>query len=295
MSTAIFTNEVYADELLSVTLRFGSHASDNVFFVARVFMAINKAKMELSDLYRKLPQILPSSLSPAIALWPNPTTDPPESIPKLEFFAKVDRATGTPLLRIDEENERHAMYLARKQTKTLTQEVFVKFSTQYHEDAHRLLAEQNPPLAPALHFCARVVGGMYMVIMDYIPQSMGCSVDLYSSGPVLPQDLPQVVERDVSKALSLLHAKNWVFGDLREPNMLYLPGSHGEGRLLLIDFDAVGVDGEARYSACLNPAARFCASVQRGQIMKKGHDFENLEEVLGRLTKAMDDTALTEP
>ena len=300
MSTAIFNNEVYADELLSITLRSGTHASKNVFLVARVFMAINKSKREFCDLYKRLRYNPPSFLSPAIALWPNPTTDPPMPIPKLEFFAKVDRASGKPLLRIDEENERHAMYLARMQIKTSTQaevsiqEVFVKFSTQYHEGAHRLLANQDPPLAPTLHFCARVVGDMYMVIMEYIPQSMGRSVDPYFSGPVLPRNLPQIVKRDISKALNLLHEENWVFGGLRESNMLYLPDSDG-GRVLLIDFDAVGVDGEARYSACLNPEAGFCASVQRGQIMKKEHDFGNLEEVLRRLTRAMDHSVLTRP
>ena len=126
---------------------------------------------------------------------------------------------------------------------------------------------------------------MYMIVMEYIPKSAGQSIHSYSFTNY-PPGLPQAVEQDVSKALRLLHERNWVFGDLRAPNMLYLPGSDG-GRVLLVDFDGVGVDGEGRYSACLNPAAGFCAGVQRGGVMRKEHDLENLEELLKRLRNSL--------
>ena len=288
MSTAVYTNEIYVDELLSISLRLGFHGSDNVLRVARVFVAINGAIKRLRELYRKLIPDLPSSSPRTIPLWPKPTGDPPqstESLPKLEFFAKANRIDGTVLSHIDEDNERHGMYLARmqlNQAEESTQEVFVKFTAKYHEDAHRLLAQQDPPLAPALYFCARVIGDVYMVVMEYIPQSKGRPIHQYSSGPALPQNLPEIVERDVSKALKLLHGQDLVFGDLREPNLLYLADPDG-GRILLVDFDAVGLDGEARYSACLNPNADYCAGVDRGQIMKKEHDRDNLRELLERL------------
>ena len=296
LSTAIFTNEMYADELLSIKLHFGPHGSDKVFHVARAFMAIQESMKQLRELYRNL-QDAPRSPPPlTVAMWPRPTGNPPESteqLPKLEFYAKVERASGKPLPCIDEENENHAMYLARMQIKTSTQTgasihaeestqaeapiqtVFVKFAIKYNADAHRLLADRVPPLAPVLHFCAPIVGDMYMIVTEYIP---GRSINLYSStdGHL---GLPQAVKRDASHALTLLHEKNWVFGDLRPPNILYLPDSDG-GRVLLVDFDGVGVDGEGRYSACLNPAAGLCASVKRGGIMKKEHDWENLEQLL---------------
>ena len=185
------------------------------------------------------------------------------------------------------------MYLARMQIKTSTpaeasteakastQDVFVKFAPKYHADAHRLLADQVPPLAPALHFCAPVIGDMYMIVMEYIPNSAGRSIHSYSPTDC-PPGLPQVVERDISRALKLLHERNWVFGDLRAPNVLHLPGSDG-GRVLLVDFDGVGMDGEGRYSACLNPAAGFYASVQRGGVMRMEHDLENLKGLLNQV------------
>ena len=284
-------------------LLLGPHCSDNVLRIARVFMAIQEAIGQLRGLYGRLPAAPPAPQT--IALWPRPTGDPPESterLPKLEFFAKVNRADGTPLSSIDEDNENHAMYLARMQIKTSTPaeapteaeastqdvDVFVKFATKYHADAHRLLADHNPPLAPALHFCAPVVGDMYMIVMEYIPESAGRSVHSYFSTGGSP-GLLQAIERDVSQALKLLHERNWVFGDLRAPNILHLPGSDG-GRVLLVDFDGVGVDGEGRYSTCLNHAAGFCASVQRGGVMRKKHDLENLKGLLGRLRRNFSET-----
>ena len=289
-------------------LRIGPHGSKHVIRVARVFMAIESSLRLLRDLYSSLPSESDQPQLPrTIALWPEPTIYSPTLIPKLEYFAKVNRANGTRLSQIDEQNERHGMYLARMRIETptrvdastktpqpgpsietpsqpegSTQVVFVKFAVEYNEAAHRLLAEQKPPLAPALYFCARVVGDMYMVVMEYIPDSSGRSIDRVPKGSPLSQDLPHLVERNVSKALSLLHAKNWVFGDLREPNILCLEDPD-DNRVLLVDFDTVGEDGKSRYSALLNPEALFCDDVKRGQIMKKEHDSKHLEDILRRL------------
>ena len=45
-------------------------------------------------------------------------------------------------------------------------EVIVKFTARYNEVAHRLLADAD--LAPKLHFCERVIGNLYMVVMDRV-------------------------------------------------------------------------------------------------------------------------------
>lgn len=95
--------------------------------------------------------------------------------------------------------------------------------------------------------------------------------------------LPLLIKRDVTNAIKLLHQQNLVFGDLRELNLLHL--DLDGGRVLLVDFDVVGLDGEARYSACLNPTIPYCAGVKRGQIMRKEHDSENLEGLLKRLNE----------
>ena len=114
ISTAVLTDAIYADELLSVALRLGPHGSDNVIHVARVFMVINESMGLLHELYKVMKN--PPDTTTAKALWPSPTLDPPGSsvpFPSLEYFCKVNRADGTELYIIDEDNERHAMYLAR--------------------------------------------------------------------------------------------------------------------------------------------------------------------------------------
>jgi len=281
VSTAIFTDSVYADELVSIKLHFGPHASDNVLRVARVFVAINECTGRLRRLYKNLGA--GASTTPlGKVLWPSPTVDPAESTegtPDLEFFSKVDRLRGTPINRttIDEENKRHAMYLARMRTEggTSTVDVLVKFAVKYNATAHRLLASHDPPLAPALYSCKRVIGDMFMVVMEYIPNSKGAS--LYNAS--LSPSALELVRQGVSQALDLLHGENLVFGDLRELNVLYLPG---ERRVLLVDFDGVGRDGEDRYSACLNHEVGL--GVVRLQIMEKSHDDENYKKLMGRLS-----------
>jgi len=246
ISTAVLTDAIYADELLSVVFHLGPHGSDNVLHVVRVSMAVNKSMGLLRELYRDM---LSAPTTIAKAPWPSPTPDPPGSavpLPSLEYFCKVDCADGTELYIIDEDNERHAMYLARMDTGNSTEVVLVKFVTKYHEKAHRLLAGSN--LAPTLHFCTRVVGDMYMVVMEYVPQSKGQSL---FAAPLRSPSALEVIQKGVSQALDLLHKEGLVFGDLQEGNILYLP--EGEGRVMLVDFDGVGQDGKDRYSASLNP------------------------------------------
>ena len=124
---------------------------------------------------------------------------------------------------------------------------------------------------------------MYMVVMEYVPESKGRSLYLAP----LPSPLAlEVIQRGIGQALDLLHNEGLVFGDLREGNMLYL--LEGEGRVLLVDFDGVGEDGKDRYSATLNPEADL--GVVRWQIMERVHDRENLERLMGRLSRGASET-----
>ena len=113
VSTAIFTEAVYADKLLSPDLSLGSHAPANVLRLGRVFMAINKCTEELHELYGNV-----GSLSGTLSnvLYPNPTADPPTStlkkIPKLKFLSKLDRVMGIPIgntQAVESDNERYAI------------------------------------------------------------------------------------------------------------------------------------------------------------------------------------------
>jgi len=245
-------------------------------------MAIRKCTGRLHRLYRNLgatTRLIPA----AKILWPNPTPDPPgstEGIQELEFFSKVDRSTGAPINQtiLNEENKRHAMYLARMRNEdgTSTKTVFVKFAMKYNATAHRLLANNKPPLAPALYSCTRVVGDMFMVVMEYLPGTSLRDVPL-----PLPAATYEAVRRDISRALELLHEQDFVFGYLHEANLLYLP--EDSGRALLVDFDNVGRDGKDEYPNFNDPDAKL--KVDRlWQIMEKSYDIEDFGRLMDRFS-----------
>lgn len=172
--TAIFVDAMYANKLLSLDLELGPDGPDNVLRVARIFVATTKCTERLRNMFRPL-ETLPKTV-PSV-MYPSSTADPPEStIPRLEFF-KLDRVNGTPLNEIYEDNMRHGIYLARmpdvtSMGDTLTKVALVKFTKKYNDAAHRLLAENSPPFAPALCHCVRVIGGSRMVVMEYMSNAL---------------------------------------------------------------------------------------------------------------------------
>ena len=69
--------------------------------------------------------------------------------------------------------------------------------------------------------------------------------------------------------LRLLHNKDIVFGDLRDPNILYVDS---DDSAVLIDLDWAGTDGVSRYPATLNPGNAWAEDVFPYAIMRKAHD-----------------------
>lgn len=179
--------------------------------------------------------------------------------------------------------------------------VVVKFPGRYSKEAHEMLADQG--LAPKLHFCDRIKGRLWMVVMDFTED-----VEKDFSKDILPTD----AYRDVERAIGLLHAKDLVHGDLRRANIIVVNrarqagtssgGNSQSGRqlrsqtrsrtttnttahegrkgALLIDFDWCGKEGEAKYPETLNDTGdiRWAPGVERSGLMKKEHD----EYCLGR-------------
>ena len=71
-------------------------------------------------------------------------------------------------------------------------------------------------MSPKLHFCEHIIGDLYMVVMDRVD---GTSAWQFQQDK---KPVPAVVLNDIKDALHILHAKDIVFGDLRDPNILYL-------------------------------------------------------------------------
>ncbi len=158
----------------------------------------------------------------------------------------------------------------------------VKFCERYGEDAHRTLA--NAGLAPKLHYCSEVVGGVYIVVMEQVDGR-----DSYSE--FRHRDLPQTVLDDVKSALGKLHSAQLVYGDMRRPNIMVVKnrksrddGGEGEDewRGLLIDFDWSGRVDVVKYPPTLNTCGeiKWAKGVESGTAIQPKHDLDMLEKII---------------
>jgi hypothetical protein len=70
------------------------------------------------------------------------------------------------------------------------------------------------------------------------------------------------------RGMTLLHSAGYVFGDLRDPNILKLP----DGRAMLVDFDWSGKEGQAFYPMGLNMDIKWPPGIGAGTLIRKDHD-----------------------
>lgn len=149
--------------------------------------------------------------------------------------------------------------------------VKVKFTLQYGYEAHALLAKKG--LAPQIRHYENLENGWIVVVMDSV-----AGPDMESGGRV---DASPRAIKDIEDAVRTLHEENWVFGDLRRPNIMLCereaPGGKTEQGAMLVDFDWVGKDGVQRYPWSLNPDFKWAKGMKARGIMKKEHDLGMFE------------------
>ena len=150
--------------------------------------------------------------------------------------------------------------------------IIVKFTGAYNEAAHTLLATQG--LAPQLLSCDRSkLTGFTMIVMDYIDGEQ--LRHRYPRG----YEIPTGVFEQVKNAIGLLHGNEFVFGDLRWPNIL-VTSTNWQDRVQLVDFDWCGKVNVAKYPADINVVdIEWPKDVVPGGLMRFEHD----EEMLSRL------------
>jgi len=179
------------------------------------------------------------------------------------------------------DNYRQSLFLAEYQGRT----VVVKFCERYGEDAPRVLA--NAGLAPRLHYCSKVVGGLFMVVMEQVDGR-----DWYSE--FRHRDLPQSVLDDIERALGKLHGAMLVYGDMRRPNIMVVKKSKcrnddsdsdsdlDEWRGLLIDFDWSGRVGVVKYPPTLNTCGeiKWAKGVEPATAIRPKHDLDMLKRII---------------
>jgi len=155
----------------------------------------------------------------------------------------------------------------------VSEPIVVKFVHRYNKEAHELLAENG--MAPKLRYCDGIgirngdpsYGDLRMVVMDFVD---GETVE---KAETLPPTLGQQI-RDI---LTLLHLADYVFGDLRGPNVMITKNNE----VLFIDFDMVGKHGTSTYPIMMSPSIQWPDGVADGLgVMMKEHDFEMLERLI---------------
>jgi len=221
--------------------------------VAQLFHTLNRGLVQLGNKYGNISQnAAPHFSLPYITSYSTPGANPVE-------FVYKDR------LHCDDYQRTTSVFLAED---TGGNKLFVKFTSRYNEESHRLLAKEK--YAPQLHHCSQPMPGCFMVVMDYIEGNP------VPRGQFSNHDLVRVQE-----AKDILYKHGIVFGDLR-PNNIVKP-TNGSG-VLLVDFDWCGKDGESRYPVTINND-RYCGwhkDVKKGTTMMKEHDnhlFESLNKV----------------
>lgn len=232
-------------------IQLAGRPEGRVLSVARVLKATRNALHSLRDFYLNVPLYDQPNLH---AYLPTPVLmDQSLQPPALRYIDRlIQKDKARPLFRAQMGDR----------------EVVVKFPVRYCRSAHECLASQK--LAPELHFCEPIQGGLCMVVMDYVEAS-----DWGNMSDKFPRD----AYHDVERAIRSLHERNLVFGDLRLPNILLVDrADRGCKGAMLVDFDWCSKDGDARYPDVLNDTGEidWAPGVERHGSMKKAHDLYRL-------------------
>ncbi|KAA1475592.1 hypothetical protein DENSPDRAFT_932458 [Dentipellis sp. KUC8613] len=288
----VYTDGPYGDSVFSQRMRLGFHDDADVNRIARAFKAVRLALADLRQYYEQLKTNPPRKPS-VCHLFPSPIAEPssPDHIPHITFTHRMSRGGQLFIMPTTEDEQHSGMYIGTmlKTRPSLStsagtaeelMEVVVKFTTQYNAGAHRILADAR--LAPALHACVPVCGGVQMVVMGRVKgEMMWCAEQRR-------EVLPHTVYADVERAIKILHDEGLVFGDLRTPNIICVPhegaddpaGLEPRMGAMLVDFDWVGEADKACYPSILNDDLGIWApGVERGAIMCKEHDLYLLQKV----------------
>jgi len=214
-----------------------------VYHHAKVFLALRKCLLSLTQFYMNLSQTPPFiDNQPHPRYFPHPTSFTPEG----------GETTHFRYLKSLEEGATCVTYLAEEMPKEtgvtrVPGKMVVKFVARYGEEVHRFLAHNGH--APALRYYGHLPGTqlsgafpnpaqgtssdlqlrsdiMHMVVMDYIEARNTRDKD----------HIPQDARQQIRTILKLLHDAGYVFGDLQSQNILF----DADNKVKLIDFNWCG-------------------------------------------------------
>jgi len=226
--------------------------------VARLFKALSIGLQNLETFYGGL-NTAPASDPYYQRIFPFLHSYCDSSNHKVEF-QYIDRLYDDKAVYLAETNDGHKL--------------IIKFVQRYNSGAHRLLAGEG--FAPELYYSSmdhddmNTTGGLGMVVMDFVDGKN--AYEEYRN-----KKLPATVYDQVKKAIGILHAGSFVFGDLRLPNIIITGGE----KPMLVDFDWCGKGMIDRYPLGLNDSGSIAwhRGVKRNGIMSIDHDIFMLEQL----------------
>ena len=94
-----------------------------------------------------------------------------------------------------------------------------------------------------------------------------------------PSTLPDDARKQIENAIQKLHDKEFVFGDLRGPNVMF-----SKDKVFLIDFDWAGKKGEVRYPRNLSRRVKWPENVEKLEMkpIDYGHDIFMLNQLFSK-------------
>jgi serine/threonine protein kinase len=149
--------------------------------------------------------------------------------------------------------------------------IVIKYTSKYCSTAHNICA--NAGFIPGLLYCsdnaeAKRFGGFRMIIIEYID---GITLDQRFDEDTIDASYCLDIYRDVKSAIIALHKENFVFADLRFPNILIFE-TVDEMHANLIDFDWCGKHNVDSYPSSMNEDIPWPLGAEPDALLKKAHD-----------------------
>ncbi|KAF4622453.1 hypothetical protein D9613_009478 [Agrocybe pediades] len=269
ISIAVYVGAVFISDLVDMDVRYGFHGHETTIRLTRISKALSLCREELRKSYTCANILCVTSSPRDISfLYPQPLSATETPLPIVQYNEYLNR-NGAPMDTVpDIQRRTTALYTGTFDGKR----VLIKFTPSYHSEAHCILAGAG--FAPKLYFCGLIVGNLYMVVMDYIPDAKRLNAH---TGDELVKVLPLAIQK-VEEAVSILHQRDIVFADLRDNNIII--SGEGDGKcVMLIDFDWAGTHDVDRYPATLNPASVWANGVEAYGMLKKEHDLWQIKRL----------------
>ena len=268
ISGAVFTDRFVSQPLVDYMFLGGTpYLNDRIYDTAKILRVLKACLLNLNQFYAALPPPDPTTPSSAARIAPS-------VFPHFRAF----EVNGTQFeinysARLAPRYSDKAVFKASIQHDGREQKVVVKFTPTYCAAAHEIAYDEN--CAPRLWFCGQVASvgiGLFVVVMDFVDGRM-----------LLPKStVSQKIIEQVRRTITSLHGQNYVYGDLRRPNVVVFTDENGEDSAKLLDFDWGGVEGTVVYPADINTESiKWHPDVRPGGPIRRKHD-EFMLQCLGK-------------